>query len=131
VSSLRRTYVSIVLLATKFDVAFVQSQVGHADSKLTVDVYQQLLDRSKRAHGMAFDALVSDAHSTLCGAQSGEFGPPSHFGTAADICPPPEFGLAELKIEDGHGGFRNLRPLASEICREQAEMRKKGLYKAK
>jgi len=46
--TLRRTYVSVMLLATNFDVPFVQSQVGHTDSKLTMDVYAQLLDRSKR-----------------------------------------------------------------------------------
>jgi hypothetical protein len=49
--TLRRTYVSIMLLATNFDVPFVQSQVRHSDSKLTMDVYAQLLDRSKRSHG--------------------------------------------------------------------------------
>ncbi len=67
--TMRRTYVSIMLLATNFDVGFVQSQVGHSDSKLTVDVYNELLDRSKRAHGVAFDALVSDAQTTLYGAR--------------------------------------------------------------
>jgi Phage integrase family len=56
--TLRRTYVSIMLLATNFDVPFLQSQVGHADSKMTMDVYAQLLDRDKRAHGAAFDALL-------------------------------------------------------------------------
>ena len=38
-----------------------------------MDVYAQLLDRSKRAHGAAFDALLADAQETLYGAQSGEF----------------------------------------------------------
>jgi integrase len=66
--TLRRTYVSIMLLATNFDVPFVQSQVGHTDSKMTMDVYAQLLDRSKRAHRAAFDALVKGAHGTLYGA---------------------------------------------------------------
>ncbi len=51
--TLRRTYVSMMLLATNFDVPYVQSQVGHADSKMTMDVYAQLLDRSKRDHGAA------------------------------------------------------------------------------
>ena len=63
--SLRRTYVSIMLLATKFDIRFVQSQVGHANAKMTLDVYNQLLDRSKREHGAAFDALLASARSTL------------------------------------------------------------------
>ena len=43
--SLRRTYVSIALLANNFDVIWVMSQVGHADSKMTTDVYAQLQQR--------------------------------------------------------------------------------------
>ncbi len=105
-----RTYVAIMLLATNFDVGFVQSQVGHSDSKLTVDVYNQLLDRSKRAHGVAFDALVSDAQATLYGAQNGDFGPlfgpPSDFGPSADISTSPEIGLDTGETNDGRGGFR-------------------------
>jgi integrase len=38
----RRTYISIALLANNFDVKWVMSQVGHADSKMTLDVYAQL-----------------------------------------------------------------------------------------
>jgi integrase len=70
-NTMRRTYVSVILLATNFDIPFVQSQVGHTDSKLTMDVYAQLLDRSKRAHGAAFDALLTDAQETLYGTRSG------------------------------------------------------------
>ena len=33
------TYISIALLANRFDVKWVMSQVGHADSKMTLDVY--------------------------------------------------------------------------------------------
>ena len=56
--SLRRTYVSIALLANNFDVIWVMSQVGHADSKMTMDVYAQLQQRVRREHGRAFDLLV-------------------------------------------------------------------------
>jgi hypothetical protein len=56
-----------MLLATKFDIRFVQSQVGHANAKMTLDVYNQLLDRGKREHGAAFDALLASARSTLYG----------------------------------------------------------------
>ena len=108
--AMRRTYVSIMLLATNFDVGFVQSQVGHSDSKLTVDVYNQLLDRSKRAHGVAFDALVSDAQTTLYGAQNGDFGPlfgpPSDFGPSPDIFASPEIGLDTGETDDGRGWDR-------------------------
>jgi integrase len=68
--SLRRTYVSIMLLATDFDIPFVQSQVGHKHAKMTLDVYNQLLDRSKREHGAAFDALLTGARNTLYGPET-------------------------------------------------------------
>ncbi len=108
--TMRRTYVSIMLSATNFDVPFVQSQVGHSDSKLTMDVYAQLLDRSKRAHGAAFDALVSDAQTSLYGAQNGDFSPlfspPSDFDPSAAISDESEFGLDTGETTDGHGWFR-------------------------
>ena len=56
--SLRRTYISIALLANNFDVKWVMSQVGHANSKMTMDVYAQLEQRVKREHGASFDRLV-------------------------------------------------------------------------
>ena len=49
--SLRRTYISIALLANNFDVKWVMGQVGHADSKMTLDVYAQLEQRVDRSHG--------------------------------------------------------------------------------
>jgi integrase len=59
--SLRRTYISNALLANNFDVKWVMSQVGHADSKMTLDVYAQLEQRARRDHGRSFDQLVADA----------------------------------------------------------------------
>jgi integrase len=59
--SLRRTYISIALLANNFDVKWVMSQVGHADSKMTLDVYAQLEQRVKRDHGRGFDRLLRKA----------------------------------------------------------------------
>jgi hypothetical protein len=112
--TLRRTYISIMLLATNFDVAYVQKQVGHKDSKLTVDVYNQLLDRSKREHGAAFDKLLADAQTTLYGAQNraqqGDFCPPfcppSDFGPSPAISAETEIGLDTEESPDGRGGFR-------------------------
>ena len=43
-------------------------QVGHADSKMTMDVYAQLQQRVKREHGTAFDRLVDQAREQLYGA---------------------------------------------------------------
>jgi integrase len=66
--TLRRTYISIALLANRFDVLWVMRQVGHADSKMTMDVYAQLQQRAERSHGEAFDALVRRARERLYGA---------------------------------------------------------------
>jgi len=56
--SLHRTYIPIALLANGLDVKCVMSHVGHADSKMTLDVYTQLGQRIKRDHGVRFDALI-------------------------------------------------------------------------
>jgi integrase len=63
--TLRRTYISIVLLANNFDVKWVMSQVGHADSKMTMDVYAQLEQRAKRSHGTNFDRLIREARNQI------------------------------------------------------------------
>ena len=66
--SLRRTYISIALLANNFDVKWVMGQVGHADSKMTMDVYAQLEQRAQRSHGTSFDRLVRTAREQLHGS---------------------------------------------------------------
>jgi integrase len=63
--TLRRTYISIELPANEFDVKWVMGQVGHADSKMTMDVYAQLQQRAKRDRGTKFDKLVRDAREQL------------------------------------------------------------------
>jgi hypothetical protein len=63
--SLRRTYISIALLANNFDIVWVMKQVGHADSKMTLEVYAQLQQRARRENGAKFDALVHDAREQL------------------------------------------------------------------
>jgi integrase len=76
--SLRRTYISIALLANNFDVKWVMAQVGHADSKMTLDVYAQLEQRVDRSHGTSFDRLVSNAReqvAALPAVQEAAFGP--------------------------------------------------------
>jgi integrase len=62
--TLRRTYISIALVANNFDVKWVMAQVGHADSRMTMDVYAQLEQRVKREHGESFDRLVRQAGET-------------------------------------------------------------------
>jgi integrase len=66
--SLRRTYISIALLANNFDVKWVMNQVGHADSKMTLDVYAQLEQRVKREHGVR-STRSSGVLSTRCTAR--------------------------------------------------------------
>jgi integrase len=63
--SLRRTYISLALLANNFDVKWVMSQVGHADSKMTLDVDAQLEQRVQRDHGRSFDRLLEAAVANL------------------------------------------------------------------
>jgi integrase len=65
--TLRRTYISIALLANEFDVKWVMDQVGHADSTMTMDVYAQLQQRAERRHGANFDRLVRKAREQLAG----------------------------------------------------------------
>ena len=66
--TLRRTYISVLLLASGGDVEYVMSQVGHADAETTMRIYSQLLKRAKRDHGRAFDSLVAEARETVLGS---------------------------------------------------------------
>jgi integrase len=63
--TLRRTYISIALIANRFDVKFVMSQVGHANSAMTMDVYAQLEQRAKRSHGASFDRLLAEVREEV------------------------------------------------------------------
>jgi len=67
--TLRRTYISIALLANEFDVKWVMRQVGHADSKMTMEVYAQLQHRVERRHGANFDRLVQGARDRLLSSE--------------------------------------------------------------
>lgn len=63
--TLRRTYISIALLANNFDIKWVMSQVGHADSTMTLDIYAQLQQRVNRTHGAEIDRLMQEARTHL------------------------------------------------------------------
>jgi hypothetical protein len=43
------------------------SQVGHADSKMTLDVYTQLEQQIKRDHSRRFDDIVRSAEEQMHG----------------------------------------------------------------
>jgi hypothetical protein len=55
------------------------AQVGHADSKMTMDVYAQLEQRVDRSHGESFDRLVRKAREQVIGlplmVEDGSIGP--------------------------------------------------------
>jgi len=53
------------------------AQVGHADSKMTMDVYAQLEQRVKRDHGASFDRLVRHARTQLHGFREQRFWSPN------------------------------------------------------
>jgi hypothetical protein len=59
------------MVANNFDVKWVMSQVGHADSKRTLDVYAQLEQRIRRDHGAGFDRLVRQARAQLGDGREG------------------------------------------------------------
>lgn len=65
--TLRRTYISVALLANNFDVKWVMGQVGHSDSTMTMDVYAQLQQRADRQHGANLDRLIRKAKRQLAG----------------------------------------------------------------
>jgi site-specific recombinase XerC len=61
--TLRRTYISM-MFAAGTEIPYVMAQVGHADSKVTLEIYAQVLKRRDREQiGRAFDhLLVGGAH---------------------------------------------------------------------
>jgi integrase len=48
-------------------VKWVMGQVGHADSKMTMDVYTHLQQRLKREHSEAFEAMIREAEELMHG----------------------------------------------------------------
>ena len=61
------------------------SQVGHADSKMTMDVYAQLEQRVDRSHGTAFDELVRHAKGPQDHAERDTFGTRGPSGAQMDL----------------------------------------------
>jgi integrase len=75
--SLRRTYISIALMVSGYDLQWVMAQVGHADSDTTTKIYEQLQKRRNRdGYGAAFDAVVARAKELL-GASDSPLNSPS------------------------------------------------------
>lgn len=57
----RRTFIAHMLEAGA-PVSYVQEQVGHEDSRTTIDIYDRILrTRDRRQHGVAFDTIMRGA----------------------------------------------------------------------
>jgi hypothetical protein len=100
-----------VLLANNFDVKWVMSQVGHADSKMTLDVYAQLEQRADRSHGASFDGLVRKARDRFAALPQQQ--------TLPDATSWPR---------DGHDGEKPTKTIATRPRRElskTADLRRK------
>jgi integrase len=66
--ALRRTYISLMLEAGA-PLPYVMDQVGHADSKTTLEIYAQVQKRvSRRNVHAAFDRLLNGADSDVASA---------------------------------------------------------------
>jgi hypothetical protein len=58
------------MLSAGAEVPYVQEQVGHADAKVTLEIYVQVLKRrDRRRLGDAFDALMQDAIPSMHAAK--------------------------------------------------------------
>jgi Phage integrase family len=104
--TLRRTYISIALLANNFDVKWVIGQVGHANSKMTLDVYAQLEQRVDRSHGTSFDGLIRRAREELKGvAQSPDEEPtdPEEVASWSSVGQDPKKAATAAGIEEAGG----------------------------
>jgi integrase len=56
--TLRRTFVSLALIASGNDIRWVMAQVGHADHKMTYSVYAQLQRNLPREYGSRVDEII-------------------------------------------------------------------------
>jgi integrase len=54
--SLRRTFASLLFVAGA-DVPYAMAQMGHADPKMTLGIYAQVI-ASKRSYGATMDGLI-------------------------------------------------------------------------
>jgi hypothetical protein len=92
--ALRRTYISLMIEAGA-PLPYVMSQVGHADSRTTLEIYAQVQKRlSRKQVHRAFDDLLSSAGSDAIDVPTAADGKMSQltsdataFGVAEDASP--------------------------------------------
>jgi integrase len=74
--TLRRTYISIALLANNFDVLWVMHQVGRSDSKMTLDVYAWGVFTRSQAAVASYSWMRPPSRSRRRGAMADPVGRP-------------------------------------------------------
>jgi integrase len=80
--TLRRTYISM-MFAAGAEIPYVMAQVGHHDSKVTLEIYAQVLKRRDRSQiGRAFDRLLQGRRRAKLGSTDGPAGAPPRLSAA-------------------------------------------------
>ena len=103
--------------ANGFDVEWVMSQVGHADSKMTMDVYAQLEQRVDHSHGLNFDRLIREAREASNGQRLGQEVDLERFGaTGGPAANPQEPADLQGTSEMASPGLEPGTPRFSVVC---------------
>jgi len=98
--SLRRTFISL-LLAIGEDVPYVMGQVGHADPKMTLSIYAQVMFRGE-GERERLEALVQSIEWAQMGTNA-DFG---LFEPSEDLDDQAEKSAISRQEDDGRGWFR-------------------------
>ncbi len=98
--SLRRTFISL-LLAIGEDVPYVMAQVGHADPKVTLSIYAQVMFRGE-GERERLGSLINGIDWALMGTRPDFEGSEPSAPLEADTQNP----VISSELEDGRGGFR-------------------------
>jgi hypothetical protein len=104
---------------------WVMGQVGHADSKMTLDVYAQLEQRVDRQHGTSFDLLIRRAREELRGVtQSLDDGSPDpeEVPSWSSVGHGPEDATAAAGVEGAGSGREPHQEADSEMARARIEL---------
>jgi hypothetical protein len=102
--ALRRTYISLMIEAGA-PLPYVMSQVGHPDSRTTLEIYAQVQKRLSRKHvHRGFDDLLASA-----GRADAIEVPTDGSDKMSQLTGDPAFGDAETASSDGTAGPRGPR----------------------
>jgi hypothetical protein len=102
--ALRRTYISLMIEAGA-PLPYVMSQVGHADSRTTLEIYAQVQKRlSRKQVHRAFDDLLASAGSAAVDVPTAAGGKMSELTSDATA-----LGDAEERLSEGSTSSRGPR----------------------